>query len=98
QVVIEQFEIVIQSRFAADGRVEDDDLRAGLCADEVGCLAIEVRLHDDGLDVLLLDQIDDLQRMRRRGRNAGLWLDGAGNVQAEMAREVRPRRMIGYDL
>src|SRR5437899_6726569 len=89
-VVVEQFEVIVEPCFAADRRVEHDDRRARFLRDEVGGFPIEVGLHDDRFDALLLNQIDDLERVRRRWRNARLRLNRAGNFETKVAGEVRP--------
>ena len=45
-----------------------------------------------------LHLVDELERVRRRRRNAGLRLDIAHDVEAEALHEVRPRAVIGHDL
>src|SRR5437660_1054470 len=71
-VVVEGLEIVIEAGLAADGRVEHDHLRAGFFGDRLRRLAVEVWLHDDGLDAIALDELDEIERVRRRRRNARL--------------------------
>src|SRR5438270_12605965 len=70
-VVIERLEIVVEAGLAADRRVEHDHLRASFLRNRLRRLAVEIRLHDDGLDAVALDQVDQVERVRGRWRMPG---------------------------
>src|SRR4051812_37651623 len=60
-VQIEQLKVVVGAALrAADGGIEDEDVRASLGRNELRILLIEVRLHGDDLHGLRLHQIDQL--------------------------------------
>ena len=97
-VVVEELDVVGDLLDAADRRRHHQHLRAGVARDRVRRLQVEVRLDQDDLDVLPLHLLDQVERVRRRRRDAGLRFDVADDVEAERVGEVRPRPVVGDDL
>src|SRR4029453_2291004 len=80
-VVVEELDVVRNRLFPADRRRHDQHLGARLASDGVRRLLIEIRLHQNHLDVLPLHLLDEIERMPRRRRNPGAWLDIANDVE-----------------
>src|SRR5207249_3336241 len=88
EVVIEQLEVIIESGLSAHGWVHHHYFCSGSARDEVGSLAIEIRLHEDSLHLLVLDLIDQLEGVAGRGRDARLRLDMIDNHEPEVPDEI----------
>src|SRR5215813_13637929 len=73
----------VRALHAADGGGEDVCLRSCLLRDALDELEVAPRLGDDGLDLALLHQVDQLHEMRRRGGNSRPLLDRAHLDQPE---------------
>src|SRR5687767_2378154 len=97
-VVVEQLDVVGDGLLAPDRWRQHDYVRAGLCRNRLGSLLIEVRLHQDDLDLLPLHLLNELQRVTGRRRNAGTRLDVADDIEPEPICEARIRAVIGHDL
>src|SRR5947207_12539124 len=92
-IVIEEFEVIGHLGNAAYRWQKHDGLAAYRVGDRVRRLGVEVRLDPDHLDILRLHLADQLERVARRGRNAGLGLDITGYFDSEAVGEVGPGLM-----
>src|SRR5438309_507907 len=87
-VVVEGLEIVIESGLAADRWIEHHHFRARFLGDRLRRFAVEVWLHHDRFDAFSLDQLDEIERVRWRRRNARFRFDGVDDVESEVLRKV----------
>src|SRR5882672_2711188 len=89
-IVIEQFEVVGDLGFAANRRHHHDNLSSGHSRNAVRRLYIEIWLNQFELGVLAFHQVDQLDGVRRSGRNSWARFNVADYVESEVLSKVGP--------
>src|SRR5438132_10006360 len=89
QVVIKELEVVGDFLDAPDRWRHHHYFCAGLAADRIWRLQIEIGLNKHELDVGSLHLVDEIERVLRRRRDAGLRFDVSDNIETKPLSEIR---------